>query len=376
MADNNLTEIKAIRKREIFLELIKNTESCCMVWSEIAPGQYSAEKDQFSFIITKTGTGITLDVYKNCKLSASYSSLVYEDVTTLYESIFLILEKQFTRLPEEEERLIQILGPCHCPIYYDEVGSGGVVVAGDPIVHVPERYAEEFSGGVVVGGAAFVPERYKEFGSGGVVVGGSAENLVIGENTYIYIYFDASGSMNSTLAPLRTMRDTILKDALIGFYNNDSTAYDDHVIIVDTWSNEATFQAIHHKLLPSNEFPEDAGNVVVLLFQDESSYYSADLTFPPMPNSRFITDMTALRARLDTFPTYFYRAVIFQVEPYAGFKQLIQAVENGTGFYAPPNGLSDRDEFAYKYDTPDGATPSYYLEEILTALEELGFSVR
>lgn len=191
--------------------------------------------------------------------------------------------------------------------------------------------------------------------------------LVIDQDTKIRIYFDSSGSMNSTLAPLQIMRDTILKDRLLPLYNGDSALYDASVEVISEGS-ERTMDMLNLQ----GETPE--GNVISLVFQDESNpvYYGS--TFDTK-TSQYDTDIAALRNRLAIFPTDYYRGVIFQVNEDSGttFKQFVTAVRLGTSVYSGVNGLSDRNEFNYKFDVNDGDTPQYYLDQIVDALTELGY---
>ena len=64
--------------------------------------------------------------------------------------------------------------------------------------------------------------------------------IVIDENTEINIFFDSSGSMADTLSPLQDMRNTILKNCLLPFYNNDETKYNQNVTITSI-GDERTF---------------------------------------------------------------------------------------------------------------------------------------
>ncbi|GEM_PF-934033 len=210
---------------------------------------------------------------------------------------------------------------------------------------------------------------------------------VIDVDTNIFIYFDASGSMNSTLAPLQNMRDNLLKNALLPLYNNDGDAYDERVNVI-SWTNERTMQVLNLQ----GATPPD-GNVIVLVFQDEAqSIYTSSSTLwneNTTRTSAFNTDIGLLRNRLEQFendfgPNY-YRGVIFQVEDRnslgnfnqrgVNFKKLIEYVQNGIGNYAPPFGLSDRHEFNYVYDINDGDDPEVYLELVLDALRDLGFQI-
>ena len=204
--------------------------------------------------------------------------------------------------------------------------------------------------------------------------------LAITQNTKIKFVFDASGSMDATLAPLQTMKDTILKDRLLPLYGNDSVLYDDSVEII-SWGgageysefNEQTFAALNM----FGTTPE--GNVIVMVFQDEASTIYEDGSFDPLEarTAQYETDLLTFRTRLELFAPNYYRSVIFQVEEAGGtnFKQFIQAVENGTGNYSGSNGLSDRTEINYKCDIVDGGTPQYYLDKIVEALTELGYNL-
>lgn len=194
-------------------------------------------------------------------------------------------------------------------------------------------------------------------------------SLAITPDTKIRIYFDSSGSMDSTLAPLQTMRDTILKDRLLPLYNNDSALYDQNVTVVENPS-ERTFDMLNL----GGDTPD--GNVVALVFQDEAAPEYHDLVSGISPRTAsYDNDISVLRTRLNGFAPDYYRGVIFQVEGNTVFPQLIQAVQNGTGDYSGTNGLSDRIEFNYKYGLQDGGTAQYYLDQIVTALIELGYEL-
>tara|TARA_R110002051_G_scaffold34677_1_gene77054 strand:- start:5107 stop:9705 length:4599 start_codon:yes stop_codon:yes gene_type:complete len=194
--------------------------------------------------------------------------------------------------------------------------------------------------------------------------------LVINVNTKIIIDFDSSGSMNGTLIPLQSMKDTILKDRLLPLYNNDSEAYDANVTI-QSIADERTLNMLNM----NGDTPE--GNVIVLIFQDEASPVYNDGTFDSSEarTAQYDTDITTFRSRLNSFPPNYYRGVVFAVEEATGvnFKNFISAIQNGTGNYTGAFGLSDRTEINYKYNILDASTPQYYLDKIVEALTELGY---
>ncbi|SHG33398.1 hypothetical protein SAMN05444483_10941 [Salegentibacter echinorum] len=195
---------------------------------------------------------------------------------------------------------------------------------------------------------------------------------VIDEDTEIYIYFDSSGSMNSTLAPLQTMRNTLLKDALLPLYGDDEDEYDAKVRVIQN-PTERTFNMLNI------EGDTPTGNVIALVFQDEAQFVyhnigaSWDINSPRTVT--YDTDISTLRGRVASFPTNYYRGVVFQVDGFDDFEDLIHAVEDGTGNYSGSNGLSDRSEFAYVYDVNDGDSAQYYADLIVQTLQDLGYNL-
>jgi len=196
--------------------------------------------------------------------------------------------------------------------------------------------------------------------------------LPITPDTVINIYFDASGSMDSTLAPLQTMRDSLLQDELLKYYNYDTTLYNQKVTVIDTYNNERTFDIL-------NTGDPTANPVRNIVFQDEANpvYTNCNPPFEGTRRSQYESDITALRNNLDAWPANQYRGYIFHVA--AGldlngcdsppvFKEFLQEVENGTGNFAGQWGLSDRIEFSFNYDLNDGDTPQYYLDKLTSVL--------
>ena len=197
------------------------------------------------------------------------------------------------------------------------------------------------------------------------------ESLAINRDTYIYIYFDSSGSMNSTLAPLQTMRDTLLQDALLPFYDNDITLYNSRVQVISD-PNERTFEQLGiFGVTPT-------GNVVSLVFQDEANpaYHSEPFSGASL-TATYTTDIATFRSRLDGYADNYYRGAVFQVTPNTGtaYADFLGAVENGTGIYAGASGLSDKTEVLFKYGITDGGTADYYLTQVTDALTEMGFNL-
>ncbi len=273
--------------------------------------------------------------------------------------------------------------------------------------------------------------RISRDGTCGAVATVSTEALAITQDTYIYIYFDASGSMNNTLTELQAMRTNSLKSVLQDLYatgnteangntdsaTNGSDAYDEKVNIVyyttsgGTWSNERTWAAMSDNDINDflvnghNDFPSDATNVVFLVFQDEASAGTTSARYHGGSFSGNIegfhsTDIASLRSRITTLNSSnnnFYRGVLFQVDGSTAFKNYVQAVQGGTGNFSGTNGLSDlasgsTNYLGFTYDIEDSnnndATAPYkpgsstdrfdkweyyYLYHVTNELANLGF---
>jgi hypothetical protein len=206
-----------------------------------------------------------------------------------------------------------------------------------------------------------------------------SEPIVIDENTQINIWFDNSGSMDSTLSPLQTMRDTILKNCLLQFYNNDSNLYDENVS-VKLFSEKPSGTERTFFMLDTTGTTAGVTKVINLVFQDEaqSIYHSSSASFDinESRTSTYMTDITNFRNTLNALPSTYYRGVIFRVEGFEGFKQFIDAVRDGSGNYSGVYGLSDRSEIAYVSNVTAGTTPQYYVNQIITALNTLGYNLQ
>ena len=204
-----------------------------------------------------------------------------------------------------------------------------------------------------------------------------SRELIVDEDTDILIYFDASGSMNSTLAPLNEMRDTLLRDALIGFYGGDDVLYNQRVRVI-SWSDERTFR----KLYGPDAFG-NTGNLVVLMFQDEASpsYHGAS-TFPP--TTTFDSDMTTFKSMVDALvANRNYRSNLFQVATvgsvtFTTFKTMMEHIYGGIAPYDAARSLADYSSdgiTGITYDVTPGSAASYYLNLVTSTLTALGYNL-
>lgn len=206
---------------------------------------------------------------------------------------------------------------------------------------------------------------------------------VITNNTKINIWFDNSGSMNSTLAPLQTMASTILKDCLLPAYNNDSALYDSRVEVLNfsTPANPIASER-YIRLLATTSSDPNITKVINLTFADESNTYGAETTYQGVITTTAQEDIALLRNNINNNPTNYLVGVGFQVATggvntpqYPGFRTFVNNVHTGIAPFTGTNGLSDKPEIGYQLDVLPGSTPQYYVNLIINALNSLGFSL-
>ena len=204
--------------------------------------------------------------------------------------------------------------------------------------------------------------------------------IVVNTETEINIFFDSSGSMNTTLSPLNTMRTTLLQNCLLPFYNNDVNLYNQRVTITSI-SNERAINWL------ATQPSDPTYDVVNLAFADESNgaYEAAQPGVNGWINGSTLgnSDIALLRTNLNnaTTPTS-HRGILFQVDTlsngldfYTEYQAFVTAVFNGTGFYVGTAGLSDKTEVSVNLDTVAGSTPQYYLNQIIAAMNGLGYNI-
>lgn len=219
----------------------------------------------------------------------------------------------------------------------------------------------------------------------------SAPPVVINQTTQINIWFDASGSMDTTLAPLRDMVSTNLKDCLISFYNGDSGEYDKYVSVRE-FGKAPYYNEFERTFRVGAWEPDVAGatNIINIVFQDEgggvstySEYMPVDSVFnESLLRSTYTTDMNDIRNKLINYPSDYVTPIIFQVKRSSqnqAFKEFLQAAYQGTltgSIMSGTNNLAQvQDQVSIYYDINAGSTSLYYRDLVIQAINDLGFSV-
>ena len=220
---------------------------------------------------------------------------------------------------------------------------------------------------------------------------------VITTVTEINIWFDNSGSMNSTLAPLQTMQNTLLKNCIGPVYGYDplvpgsDALYNERVKVLNmqdvggSWNYNERFVQCLGVPRNFNRSTDSAVNQVLnLTFADESDIYGFGSNIRPnswdnqIKTTQYASDITTLRNNLMLQP--YIKGIAFRVntgpDSYTAFRSLTEATFVNTGVYVNPANLSDlTDKFFYELDVTAGSTASYYLSEVVAGLNTLGFNL-
>jgi hypothetical protein len=200
---------------------------------------------------------------------------------------------------------------------------------------------------------------------------------------HIMMHVDGSGSILDTRKQLDIMKETLLKEALLPYYNNNEDLYNKRVTIISN-SGERTLKFFTEA--------SKKDNVLAIAFQDEAqpSYHLP--TFNKKPQDHYSKDLGSLKASLNGHRGL-YRGVMFQVDrgnTFAkSFKEFVESAWQGTGYLENSNlkryhwqenkGNIDRKDgivFSDEYHAKDSGDPQYYLDLILKASKKVGLDLR
>ena len=199
---------------------------------------------------------------------------------------------------------------------------------------------------------------------------------------HIMMHVDGSGSILDTRKQLEVMKDTLLKDALLPYYNNDEALYNKRVTIVDG-NGERTLQFFTQAT--------KTANVLALVFQDEAAPAYHLPTFNKKPQDHYAKDLQKLKAGLNRYGGL-YRGVMFQVDrgkTFAkSFKEFVECAWQGTGYlensnlrkyYWQENKQNIKSKngivFSDEYHAKDSGDPEYYLNLIFNASKKIGLDL-
>lgn len=217
------------------------------------------------------------------------------------------------------------------------------------------------------------------------------DGILIDDKTEINIWFDNSGSMNSTLAPLQDMKDNLLQACLLPIYNNDLLLYNERVRVLNMTDPSWNYLERFVKCLATERNFDRAvdttvTNVINLTFQDESNPYGYGSAGTPFnssvaPTTSFVNDVDDVKSALLAAQSagYQIKGYAYRVNTgpnsYPGFRGLTEATFLNTGLYNSTNTLSIEfglNLFKYNLDVVAGSTSTYYKDLVVAGLQEIG----
>ncbi len=219
-------------------------------------------------------------------------------------------------------------------------------------------------------------------GGGGADYGERFIDLPPNGALHIMMHVDGSGSILNTRKQLEIMKDTLLKEALLPYYNNNPDLYERRVSIVDS-SGERTLQFFKEA--------SSKDNVLALAFQDEAQPVYHMPNFNRQPESGYLEDLGGLKASLKGHAGL-YRGIMLQVgrgNTYAkSFKEFVENSWRGEGYLANHNlkkyyweenkhHIDNKDGviFSDVYHVKDEGTPDYYLNLLFKSAKAVGINL-
>ncbi len=217
----------------------------------------------------------------------------------------------------------------------------------------------------------------------------------ITKDTNIIIYFDSSGSMDSTLPRLQDMiysnNNDSLRSKLLKYYNYDDELYREKVKIIQH-RYERTYDMLNlekESAIDYNDVTQVTytnGNVIVLVFQDENDNYFGynNDTGEYFYDEILFNDLVSLNTSLSNYGPGEFKGSVFQVifediwgdntiERYVG---LLTDVRDGNApFTAPEHNLVGSNNITYEFDVLDGSSYQYYTDLVVNKLQELGVNI-
>ena len=247
-------------------------------------------------------------------------------------------------------------------------------------------------GGAGAGGAAGLTQGYiapklgldANSGAGGGETLGrmSYEHLPKNGSLHIMMHVDGSGSIINTRKQLERMKDTLLKEALLPYYNNSEDIYNRRVTIVDG-SGERTLRFFTEA--------SKKDNVLAVVFQDEAQPAYHLPNFNKKPEENYLSDLRLLESNLGKHKGI-YRGIMFQVDrgkTFArSFKEFVGHAFHGTGYLSDASlkkyhlehnirNIKNKKGIVFneEYHAQDDGDPKYYLNLLFEASKKLGLDL-
>jgi len=215
---------------------------------------------------------------------------------------------------------------------------------------------------------------------------GNQEPLSI--NSEVNIWFDNSGSMDTTRLLLELMRSEELKAALLPIYNYDETLYNERVKLFDmngsAWDYSQRFvKCLAEERNFQRTSDSDVIQVINLVFTDRSLIYgygAGEQFDNSAREEQYDLDVDNLRNVMATCG-YDIKGTVFRItdslNSNTGFRSLVQSTFVNNMAYTKPYNLNDfyALNFNCNLDTLPSEKPFYYKHQIAAALKALGIVI-
>ena len=184
--------------------------------------------------------------------------------------------------------------------------------------------------------------------------------VAVDVTTKINIWFDNSGSMNSTLDDLQRMQSTNLKTTLLPFYNNDEEKYNSLVTVRNFNSVSGGYENsiyLGGADMVAGAAEDPPRNVINIMFQDEDSS-------PGTTNSAARSHLqTGLNSNIGNAAIFFQIATATSGN-YAGFRASLVSLRGTGGVF--------RSQCDYNFDITPNNGNAYYAGLVDASLLRLG----
>ena len=202
--------------------------------------------------------------------------------------------------------------------------------------------------------------------------------LTIDLDTEFVFWLDTSGSLDNEVEQLQNMIDNELKSSFLTYYNDDSTLYNNKVI----YRKRASENFLNWAQIPRSS---SSTKTVISIYIDESGVAYHPNAYDPSNNTKttnYNFDINDLRNRLDSQTNFGdHLVIVFCIEKaiggevYQQFSHFIDNVSTGANGYDGSNGLSDRSEVIFVRNVLPEQNSSYYHQETIKALRNLGYNI-
>jgi hypothetical protein len=214
--------------------------------------------------------------------------------------------------------------------------------------------------------------------------------FIYDEDTYFYIVFDASGSMQQARPSVVWMRKHLLKNTLLSYYNNNETEFNNKALIIDRWGSGCTMP-VEQTFREGVFFHNQSNRYVSVVFQDEADdgitwgYHGNNLNYTNAQLLNINTDLELTHNHLKDRSRNNYRGILMAIESLNSVSSIFNQTMNGifdgaipfNGGFEPNRNLryykdeglvSLKSWLEYRTDSTGHEGGRYYYRELMKVL--------